>query len=168
MTFIHLARLLLFPLQAAPFNGEEIVKLPTSTSTFAWLAILVVAAPLTVIAAEDGDIIISRDVQPRSATRLPTMPDPNPRVSNPGAAVQSSTHELSDADFANMSTGMALSDRIVHNHLTGNSSLMGTPSHQSVPGLNASHGGGATSGVAGQVNRSVQQGLRPLQILGDR
>ena len=67
-----------------------------------------------------------------------------------------------------MSTGMALSDRIVHNHLTGNSSLMGTPSHQSVPGLNASHGGGATSGVAGQVNRSVQQGLRPLQILGDR
>jgi len=141
-----------------------------STAPFLWMVILSIVAPLTVSAAERGDIIISRDVQPRSATRQPIVPDPNPRVSNPGAVVKySTTNELSDADFASMSTGMALPERVVHNHLNGNSSLMGTPSHQSVPGINASHGGsGAAGGVAGQVNRSLQQGLRPLQAIGGR
>ncbi|MDP2245442.1 hypothetical protein [Pseudomonas sp.] len=167
LPFHHLARLLLFISQLKLY-GEYIVKL--STSAFSWMVILIVVAPLTVSAAERGDIIISRDVQPRSATRQPMMPDPNPRVSNPGAVVKySTTNELSDADFASMSTGMALPERIVHNHLNGNSSLMGAPTHQSVPGINASHGGGgAAGGVAGQVNRGIQQGLRPLQIIGGR
>jgi hypothetical protein len=58
--------------------------------------------------AAGGDIIILREVQPRSATREPLIPDPNPHVVNPkpNAIIDRALRgmvmppELSDSDFA--------------------------------------------------------------------
>lgn len=121
--------------------------------------------------AADGDIILSRDVQPRVATRPPLVPDPNPTVVNvaPHQQINRQTQsieqlgELSDSDFASINSGLSLPNRLL-----GTDNPQALPSaqqhQQGVSSLN--HGNGAvSSGIAGQINRSVQQGLRPLQNL---
>lgn len=115
--------------------------------------------------AGEGDVIITREVQPRVATRTALVPDTNPLSVNPGRSVIEATAELADGDFANVSSGLALPQQLLGNSL---GHQVQTPLQHSMPGLGASHGGGGGSGVAAQVNRSVQQGLRPLQMLGDR
>lgn len=115
--------------------------------------------------AGEGDVIISRDVQPRIATRAALVPDPNPLSVNPGRSVVNATAELGDSDFASVSSGLALPQQLLGNAL-GNH--LQAPLQPSIPGLGAAHGGGSGNGVAAQVNRSVQQGLRPLQMLGER
>jgi hypothetical protein len=115
--------------------------------------------------AAEGDVIITREVQPRVATRAALVPDPNPLSVNPGRSVIEATAELADGDFANVSSGLALPQQLLGNSL---GHQVQTPLQHSMPGLGAPHGGGGGSGVATQVNRSVQQGLRPLQMLGDR
>lgn len=118
------------------------------------------------VQAAEGDVIISREVQPRIATRAALAPDPNPLSVNPGRSVVNATAELGDSDFASVSSGLALPQQLLGNTL-GNH--LQAPLQSSVPGLSASHsGGGGGAGVAAQVNRSVQQGLRPLQMLGER
>ncbi len=130
---------------------------------FAWVVVCGLQAG--VLQAADGDVIITREVQPRVATRAALVPDPNPLSVNPGRSVVDATAELGDSDFASVSSGLALPQQLL-GHSLGNH--VQTPLQQSVPGLGASHSGGAGSGVAAQVNRSVQQGLRPLQMLGER
>lgn len=126
---------------------------------------------LPVLAAE-GDIIITRQVQPRTATRTELVPDPNPNLVNPNhqtlGAVKNlrSAHELSDGDFAGINSGITLPQRLLAPTTTGDLSTSTVQQTQSLPGLSATHTGGSTSGIAGQINRSVQQGLRPLNILG--
>lgn len=117
--------------------------------------------------AAEGDVIISRDVQTRVATVAPLVADPNPRVVNPGSTVAGHTGELADQDFAAVSSGMALPQRLLNGQM---STQLANPSHQGIPSLGASHSGAARggSGVADQVNRSVLQGLRPLQTVGGR
>lgn len=115
--------------------------------------------------AAEGDVIISREVQPRVATRAALVPDPNPLSVNPGRSVVDATAELADGDFANVSSGLALPQQLLGNSL---GHQVQTPLQQSMPGLGAAHGGSSGNGVAAQVNRSVQQGLRPLQMLGER
>nr|WP_288357544.1 hypothetical protein [uncultured Pseudomonas sp.] len=117
------------------------------------------------VQAADGDVIITRDVQPRVATRAALVPDPNPLSVNPGRSVVDTTAELADGDFANVSSGLALPAQLLGNSL---GHQVQAPLQQSMPGLGASHSGSGGNGVASQVNRSVQQGLRPLQMLGDR
>jgi len=118
-----------------------------------------------VLQAAEGDVIISREVQPRVATRAALVPDPNPRSVNPGRSVVDATAELGDSDFAKVSSGLALPQQLLGGPL-GNQ--LQAPLQQSLPGLGAGHGAGGGNGVAAQVNRSVQQGLRPLQMLGER
>ena len=123
--------------------------------------------------AADGVIVISREVQPRMATRAPMIPDPNPRTvnANPSSTVQRAvnSYELNDVDFAGVTSGASLHRQILPStHLPGLSGSSQS-SAQGLPGMRAGHGGGAGSSVSNQINRSLQQGLAPLKILtGDR
>lgn len=129
--------------------------------------ILVLVTMLVGVAqAGDGDVIISRDVQTRVATVNPIVPDPHPRVVNPGSIATGVTAELGDSDFAGVSSGLALPQRLLQGNL---GTPIPTATHQGIPVLGSGHAGGARSnGIADQVNRSVQQGLRPLQSIGGR
>ena len=123
--------------------------------------------------AADGIIVITRDVQPRVATRPALVPDPNPRTvnANPSSTVIRATnsYELNDADFARITSGSSLQRQMLPGgQLSGLSNSSQASSH-GLPGMRAGHGGGAGSNVSNQINRSLQQGLAPLKILtGDR
>ncbi len=116
----------------------------------------------------EGEITISRDVQPRVATRAPLMVDPNPRTSSPGAITYEATDELSDSDFAAITTGTAMSGLLSSGAHSSNPSSVDRLPQQHLPGMGATHRAGGQGSVGSQVNRSVQQGLRPLQSLGGR
>lgn len=148
------------------------------------LALLTLLLDIPALHAADGDIVLLRDVQPRTATREPLVADPNPTVVNPRTLSQDpvqhgvptsnfvsrSMGELDDSDFAGISSGSGLAGSRVEPGQAIDSQLLGNPlSQQTVPnGAPASHQGGATGSIAGQVTRSVEQGLRPLQALGGK
>lgn len=115
--------------------------------------------------ADNGIIIITRDVQVRNATVPPLRPDPNPTTvnANPSAQVLKQTSELSDGDFASISSGAGISNMITQqtNNLGGN-----LVNQNQLPNLSGGRGtGGAGNGISNMVNSSVQRGLAPLQIL---
>ncbi|MFA5678823.1 MAG: hypothetical protein WC953_10530 [Pseudomonas sp.] len=126
--------------------------------------------------AADGDIIISREVQPRAAARQELVPDPNPQVANPdhsarvNRAVQGARlSELSVSDFAGVSSGSSLANGL---HIFAQPVQPGSQAPGrggvGVMGSAGNAAGRATGGVSrvgGSVNRSVSQGLRPLQNL---
>ncbi|RCL23241.1 hypothetical protein C6A77_18895 [Pseudomonas sp. AFG_SD02_1510_Pfu_092] len=114
--------------------------------------------------ADNGVIIITRDVQTRNATVPPLIPDPNPTTvnANPSAHVLRQTNELSDGDFASISSGAGISSLITQQ----TSNLGGNLGNQTqLPNLSGGRGTGAGSGISNMVNSSVQRGLAPLQIL---
>lgn len=131
------------------------------------------------VLAADGDIIIMREVQPRNATRAPLVPDPNPQVINPkpNAVIDralggmATPGELSDGDFAAVTGGHGMPQHGLSSphqlaserHLQPSGGAAALPSSPA-----AGHSGGALGGVAGQINRGLQQGLRPLQGLNGR
>ncbi len=115
--------------------------------------------------ADKGIITITRDVQVRNATVPPLRPDPNPTTvnANPSAYVLKQTNELSDGDFAAISSGAGISNMITQqtNNLGGN-----LGNQNQLPNLAGGRGtGGSGNGIANMVNSSVQRGLAPLQIL---
>ncbi|EJN40426.1 hypothetical protein D3C76_1102880 [compost metagenome] len=116
------------------------------------------------VQAENGIIVITRDVQPRIATRAPLAPDPYPTTANanPSAYVLKQTNELSDGDFANITSGTGISSLITQqtNNVGGNIS-----NQTQLPNLAAGRGTGSGNGISNMVNSSVQRGLAPLQIL---
>ncbi|HEF4759955.1 TPA: hypothetical protein SAN82_002385 [Pseudomonas putida] len=121
------------------------------------------------VQADNGIIIITRDVQPRMATRPPVIPDPNPTTvnANPSQQILRQTNELSDGDFAGVTSGTGISG-LVNQGGTGN--LAGNITNQTqltnLPGGRSGNGG---SGIANMVNSSVQRGLGALNIMtGDR
>jgi hypothetical protein len=120
------------------------------------------------VQADNGIIIIKRDVQPRMATRATMMPDPNPTTANanPSKYILSQTNELSDGDFANVASGAGISRLVTQN--TNN--LGGNISNQSqLSNLPAGRSGNSGNGIANMVNSSVQQGLGALKVItGDR
>ena len=119
--------------------------------------------------ADNGIIVITRDVQPRMATRAPVIPDPNPTTvnANPSQYVLQQTHELSDGDFAGVASGSGISQMINtvgNNNLGGN---IGTQNQLANQAGGRATGGG--NGIANMVNSSVQQGMGALKIItGDR
>lgn len=114
--------------------------------------------------ADNGIIVITRDVQTRNAVVPPLRPDPNPTTvnANPSAHILKQTSELSDGDFANISSGAGIGTLITQqtNNLGGN---LGNPSQ--LPNLAGGRGTGSGNGISNMVNSSVQRGLAPLQIL---
>ncbi len=114
--------------------------------------------------AENGIITITRDVQTRNAVIPPMIPDPTPTTvnANPSAQILRQTHELSDGDFASISSGAGISALI--NQQTNN--LGGNLTNQTqLPNLAGGRGSGSGNGISNMVNSSVQRGLAPLQIL---
>jgi len=128
------------------------------------------AISLSVQAAGDGVIVLQRTVQPHVATRPLMRPDPNPLTVNANVSSrvtgQLDNTELSDGDFASVSSGATINRMLMPDGTT----LRGMNTVSSgLPGMDAGHSGTATNTISGQVNRSVQQGLAPLRMLsGDR
>ncbi|MBF8671692.1 hypothetical protein IR012_12135 [Pseudomonas putida] len=114
--------------------------------------------------ADNGIIVITRDVQTRNAVVPPLRPDPNPTTvnANPSAHILKQTNELSDGDFANISSGAGISTLITQqtNNLGGNLN-----NQTQLPNLAGGRGTGSGNGISNIVNSSVQRGLAPLQIL---
>lgn len=121
--------------------------------------------------AGDGTIVLQRQVQPRVATRPTDIPDPNPVTVNPNISEQvvrqTGNAELSDSDFAGVTSGSSL-----QRHILPGGQLVGMDNgaNQALNGnaLGAGAAGGG-AGISNSVNRTVQQGLSPLRMLtGDR
>ncbi|QXH54603.1 hypothetical protein [Pseudomonas maumuensis] len=114
--------------------------------------------------ADNGLVIITRDVQPRIATRAPIVPDPNPVTvnTNPSAHILKQTNELSDGDFANISSGAGINTLITQqtNNIGAN---IGTQTQ--LPNIAGGRASGSGNGIANMVNSNVQQGLGALKIL---
>ncbi|KII37296.1 hypothetical protein NL64_02610 [Pseudomonas fluorescens] len=120
------------------------------------------------VQADNGIIIITRDVQTRNATVPPLVPDPNPTTvnANPSQQVLKQTSELSDGDFAGVASGAGISRLVTQNtnNLGGNISTQSQLSN-----LPAGRSGNSGSGIANMVNSSIQQGMGAMKILtGDR
>ncbi|VVP69057.1 hypothetical protein PS918_00864 [Pseudomonas fluorescens] len=121
------------------------------------------------VQAENGIIVILRDVQTRNATRAPVIPDPNPTTANanPSNYVLGATNELSDGDFANVASGAGISSLVnqgTNNNLTGN-----ITNQTQLSNLPAGRSGNSGNGIANMVNSNVQRGMGALNILtGDR
>ncbi|MGH8439823.1 MAG: hypothetical protein ACRERW_12310 [Pseudomonas sp.] len=116
------------------------------------------------VQAENGIVVITRDVQIRNAVRAPLVPDPSPVTvnTNPSAQIIKQTNELSDGDFAGISSGAGISALVTQqtNNLGGNIS-----NQTQLPNLAAGRATGSGNGISNMVNSSVQKGLAPLQIL---
>jgi len=114
--------------------------------------------------AENGIIVITRDVQPRNATRPPLVPDPYPTTANanPSAQVLKQTNELSDGDFASISSGAGIS-ALVTQQTNNINAQVGNP--QQLPNMAGGRSGGGGNGISNMVNSSVQRGMGALNIL---
>ncbi|AMO76672.1 MULTISPECIES: hypothetical protein [Pseudomonas] len=134
------------------------------------LACMTAAALPPTVQAGDGTIVIQRTVQPRVATRPTMVPDPNPITVNPNISAQINRQvgnaELDDAEFARVTSGSSLSQRILPG---GNLVGMDNGANQTLQSGSLGGGGGSGAGISNSVNRTVQQGLSPLRMLtGDR
>lgn len=119
------------------------------------------------VQAAGGVVVLTRDVHTRQGTR-PNLPDPNPTTVNTNASnrVLSQTNELSDGDFASVSTGSMVNRVLMPSNGGTIRGMDAVPSR--LPGLTGGSGAGAASGssIGNRVNQSVQRGLAPLQNLG--
>ncbi len=124
----------------------------------------------TAQAAGNGEIVVIRKVQPFAVGNPAPRPDPNPTTvnTNPSAQINSVTQssELGDGDFARVSTGAGVTRAITAN----TNPLPGLNTSNGMPGLTNGRAGGSSGGVAnnigGQINRSIEQGMRPLTSFG--
>ena len=121
-------------------------------------------------ATDDGTIVLRRDVQPQAAGRPPLQKDPYPTTvsANPSAQViqAASNAELSDGDFAGVSSGSSFRGG---NSLPNGSNLPGlnvVNNPNGMPGMSAGHGGGSGNAISGTINRSIGAGLSPLSNIG--
>jgi len=138
---------------------------PGSLSLLLISCVLSTSVSLPVLAADDGVIVIQRQVQPYAIGRSRgTDPYPTTVNANPSAAIyRASNGELSDNDFAGVSSGVSITRSIMPNgDLAGltntNAGGIGLGA-----GSAAGHSGG---GIAGTVNGAVSSGLAPLNNLG--
>ena len=119
--------------------------------------------------AENGVIVTGRNVQGHMAGRSSFGPDPYPTTANanPGAQILRSTTngELSDNDFAGVSSGSSITRAILPNgDLPGLSNTLGSNSAGLGAGAAAGHASGNTLG--GQISGSIERGLAPLNNIG--
>ena len=98
-----------------------------------------------------------------SPSNPPMHPDPNPTTvnANPAVRITSASRELSDGDFASVSSGTSIARSIIPN---GNS-LPGLNTTNGLPGMTGGHGGGSGGTVSNTISRSIEQGMSPLTAL---
>ena len=115
-------------------------------------------------AAGNGEIILTRTVQPHAVGNPPMHPDPDPLTVNasPLAQVMGATRELSDGDFASVSSGTAITRSI----LPSGNTLPGLTTSNGLPGISNGHAGGSANSISGTIGNSISQGMRPLSALG--
>ncbi len=116
----------------------------------------------------NGIIIIKRDVQPRNAMIPPMVPDPDPTTANanPSQQILRQTNELSNDDFANVSSGAGINRLVVQgtNNLGGN-----ITTQTQLSNLPAGRSGNSGNGIANMINSNIAQGMGALKIItGDR
>jgi hypothetical protein len=120
------------------------------------------------VQADNGIIIIKRDVQPRNATTPPLVPDPNPTTvnANPSEHILRQTNELSDGDYSSVASGAGISRMVAQ----GTNNLGGNITNQTqLSNLPAGRSGNSGNGIANMVNSNIQQGLGALKVItGDR
>lgn len=120
------------------------------------------------VQADNGVILIKRDVQPRNAMIPPLIPDPDPTTvnANPSKHILRQTNELSDGDFASVASGAGSSHLVTQ----GTNNLGGNITNQSqLSNLPAGRSGNSGNGIANMVNSNIQRGLGALKIVtGDR
>lgn len=120
------------------------------------------------VQADNGIIVIKRDVQTRNAVQSPVAPDPNPTTANvnPSKQILRQTNELSDGDFASVASGAGISRLVAQ----GSNNLGGNITNQTqLSNLPAGRSGNSGNGIANMVNSNIQQGLGALKVItGDR
>jgi len=94
------------------------------------------------------------------------IPDPSPVTvnTNPSAHILRQTSELSDGDFAGITSGAGINSLI-----TQQTNNIGTNigSQTQLPNIAGGRGSGSGgNGIANMVNSNVQQGLGALKVLG--
>ncbi len=122
---------------------------------------------LPVHAEGNGVIVLQRDVQPRAIGRQPFAKDPYPATvnANPSAQViQATNHELSDGDFAGVSSG-TINRNIVPSANSG-AGLNVVTNPNGLPGMQSGHGGGSGNAISGTITRTINIGLSPLTNMG--
>lgn len=151
-------------------------RLSTLVTTLAGVVLLTATMESSrQVQAAGGDVILTRQVQTRVATRPPLVPDPNPLVVN----TQPSTYvgddlqmrgvpgELGDHDFAAVTSGARLPrEQLLIPTQRNGAGVAAAVNHSALAGSHpVGHAGTALGNIEGQVNRSLEQGLRPLQML---
>jgi hypothetical protein len=114
-------------------------------------------------AGGNGTIVLQRDVQPIPIGRK-AAPDPYPTTVNANPSeriVQTTNHELSDGDFASISSGASINGAINPN-TNGLPGLNVVTNPNGLPGMSSGHGGGSGGAISGTINRSLSSGLAPL------
>ncbi|AMB79635.1 MAG: hypothetical protein KDI41_20395 [Pseudomonadales bacterium] len=132
---------------------------------------LLTACSLTVLfgiystaqAGGNGVIVLTRDVQPFAVGNPAMHPDPNPTTvnANPAVRITSASSELSDGDFASVSSGAS----ITHSMMPNGNALPGLNTANGLPGMASGHGGGSGGSISNTINRSIEQGMSPLTAL---
>ncbi|WP_095108209.1 hypothetical protein [Pseudomonas sp. Irchel 3E20] len=125
---------------------------------------------LPVVAAGDGTIVLTRPVDPIAAGRKPLAPNPNPTTvnANPSQQVLRATGELSDGDFAGVSSGQRIQQTVNNTAPTHMPGLNVVTNPNGLPGMGASAGSGAGARISGTINRAMETGMRPLMNLGGK
>lgn len=129
----------------------------------------VLSASMSVPAsAEDGVIVTGRNVQGFHVGRPAFGADPYPATANanPGKQIlRATTGELSDSDFASVSSGAGITRVILPNgELPGLGNTLGSRSADLGTGAAAGHAGGSSLG--GQISGSIERGMAPLNAIG--
>ncbi|MDO9321032.1 MAG: hypothetical protein Q7U01_05305 [Pseudomonas sp.] len=162
-------------LALAGTTGDALMDISLHRLKGAGLLLALLTLPVEMPQAADGEIVISRPVQPRVATRAPLARDTNPRsvyaspthYADLSQLGNSSQGELSDNDFAGVSSGRTLATQLPSAQTTfSNNNAANLIDRAAGTATHRTSGSSGLSGLSGQINRSLQQGLQPLKMLG--
>lgn len=141
------------------------------THNFGSLSLLLIGCALSagvslpVLASGEGEMVITRQVQPYAIGRERGVdPYPTTANANPSGQVRAVTDELSDHDIAGISSGSSVTRSVMPNGDLNGLNAIGAGNSLGVAG--AAGQGGGSGGIAGTVNGAVSRGLAPLSNLG--
>jgi len=141
------------------------------THNFGSLSLLLIGCALSagvslpVLASGEGEMVITRQVQPYAIGRARGVdPYPTTANANPSGQVRAVTNELSDHDIAGISSGSSVTRSVMPNGDLNGLNAIGAGNSLGVAGAAGQAGG--SGGIAGTVNGAVSRGLAPLNNLG--
>lgn len=141
------------------------------THNFGSLSLLLIGCVLSagvslpVLASGEGEMVITRQVQPYAIGRARGVdPYPTTANANPSGQVRAVTNELSDHDIAGISSGSSVTRSVMPNGDLNGLNAIGAGNSLGVAGAAGQAGG--SGGIAGTVNGAVSRGLAPLNNLG--